>query len=888
MPTGSGKAAFDLGHIFDISPDLLCILDLDHNIIRANHAMAEKAGLPHGSLAGSRCFLCAHQTATPPDFCVHSQMLADGQPHHAEMFLEHLGGWYTVSVTPLYDELGELAGSFHAARNLNESKSTEKGLREMNDKFIRSQRIAHIGNWTQCLATGELTWSGEMYRILGFPQNDPIGILDASRVFPPEELERFKKAVHAAIHEDIPYSIDYRIIRPDGTRRYIHDEGEVVRDENGEATWMFGTTQDVTDRMQIEEALYQERYLMSALMDNVPDHIYFKNLDSRFFRNNRAHLQSFGFEDPAMVTGKSDFDFFTPEAARRQYEDEQEIIRTGKPMTKEEFTIRNDGSVNCYNATKMPLRDRDGRIIGTFGISRDITRSKLAEEALLKNEERYKKTQELGHVGSWEYDLSSNSFWGSDEGKHIYGFDLETDLFTAEEVMNRVIDRGPVDQALTDLIEHDKPYDIEFDIMPLNSTGKRTIHSIAEIIRDEQGRPVRVTGSLHDITRQKQVEAELIVAKEKAEESDRLKSAFLANMSHEIRTPMNGILGFTELLKEPNLTGEEQQKYIRIIEKSGDRLLTIINNLLDISKIESGQVELDIRDSNVNEQLEFLYTFFMPEVVSKGLKFSYSYSLPASESVIQTDTEKLYAILTNLVKNAVKFTDSGSITYGYERKGPFLEFFVKDTGTGIPGDRQEAIFERFIQADISDKGALQGAGLGLSISRAYVEMLGGTMWVESEYENGSAFYFTIPYLTKPAAHPLITGTRPGAALGDPAGKLNVLIAEDDDTSALFLQQILKNYSLDILQTDTGAGAVEICRNTTGLDLILMDIKMPVMDGYEATRQIRKFNKQVIIIAQTGFALSGDKELAIEAGCNEYIAKPLNVQLLNRILSNYFH
>jgi signal transduction histidine kinase len=238
---------------------------------------------------------------------------------------------------------------------------------------------------------------------------------------------------------------------------------------------------------------------------------------------------------------------------------------------------------------------------------------------------------------------------------------------------------------------------------------------------------------------------ELQRAKERAEESDRLKSAFLANMSHEIRTPMNGILGFSELLKNPELTGDEQQEYLHIIEKSGERMLNIINDIVDISKIESGLMKLDIGKLNINEEIEYIYTFFKPELEAKGINFSFKNALPVNESIIYADNGKVHAILINLVKNAVKYTERGTIEFGYLKKENFLEFYVKDTGIGIPKGRQEAIFERFIQADITDKMARQGAGLGLSISKAYIEMLGGRIWVESEVGTGSTFYFTLPY-----------------------------------------------------------------------------------------------------------------------------------------------
>ena len=247
-------------------------------------------------------------------------------------------------------------------------------------------------------------------------------------------------------------------------------------------------------------------------------------------------------------------------------------------------------------------------------------------------------------------------------------------------------------------------------------------------------------------------EVELRNAKEKAEESDRLKSAFLANMSHEIRTPMNGILGFADLLKKPDLSGENQRKYISIIEKSGKRMLNIINDIVDISKIEAGLMEFNMKETNVNEQIEYTYTFFKPESEAKGIKLSLKNSLPAAEATIKTDREKLYAILTNLVKNAIKYTKEGAIEFGYnlkkDKEAAELEFYVKDTGIGIMKDRQDAVFERFIQADIYDKMAHQGGGLGLAITKSYVEMLGGKIWIESEEGKGSTFYFTLPYSIK--------------------------------------------------------------------------------------------------------------------------------------------
>lgn len=252
-----------------------------------------------------------------------------------------------------------------------------------------------------------------------------------------------------------------------------------------------------------------------------------------------------------------------------------------------------------------------------------------------------------------------------------------------------------------------------------------------------------------NIEKEKQIAA-LTEAKEKAEESDNLKSAFLANMSHEIRTPMNGILGFAHLLKEPGLINEKQQKYINIIEKSSTRLLNTINDIVDMSTIHSGQLKVNIQETNINKQIEKVYNFFKPEAESKGINLVFKNSLPTKEAFFLTDSEKIYAILIHLVKNALKNTNKGSIEFGYagtksSTSKTELMFFVKDTGIGIPKDRQKAIFESFTQSDVSDKMAHQGNGLGLSISKAYVDLLEGKIWVESDEGKGAKFYFSLPY-----------------------------------------------------------------------------------------------------------------------------------------------
>jgi len=387
--------------------------------------------------------------------------------------------------------------------------------------------------------------------------------------------------------------------------------------------------------------------------------------------------------------------------------------------------------------------------------------------------------------------------------------------------------------------------------------------------------------------KRKKSEDELREALVKAEESDRLKSAFLANMSHEIRTPMNGIIGFAALLRESGLTSEEIQKYTDVIQISGERMLNIINNLIDISKIEAGQMKIYTTTCHVNEQLEYLKMMFVPEIEKKQLTIHTMTGLPDKESIIKTDTEKLYAILANLVKNAVKYTHEGSIEFGYEKKEDTMQFYVKDTGIGIPKDRKDAIFDRFVQADIEDRQVYEGAGLGLSISKAFVNMLGGEIWVESIEGKGSKFYFTIPYM--PASK--ITKATRAALKGEPQQdkedkKVNILIVEDEPVSTSYLAEIIKDISHKIYYANTGVTSLEQIKKHPDIDIILMDMKMPVMNGFEATKKIRETNKDIIIIAQTAYALKNDREKTLAAGCTDYIAKPIDKDELIKLIRKY--
>lgn len=461
---------------------------------------------------------------------------------------------------------------------------------------------------------------------------------------------------------------------------------------------------------------------------------------------------------------------------------------------------------------------------------------------------------------------AARSFLGI-TNKNLIGLPATSAFIPGTQLLNAVIDKNTLLQVETG-----------------RNGEMRTYHVIKQPVRNQPGSRLVI---ISDITSMKKTEKDLIVAKEHAEESDRLKSAFLANMSHEIRTPMNGILGFTELLKMSDITSEQRQAYLDIIKKGGERMLNIINDIIDISKIESGQMQVYISRTDINEQIETISSFFMPEAEAKGIHLFHKKSLSDDEAVIRTDPDKLYAILTNLVKNAIKFTRTGYIEYGYEKKDGFLEFFVKDTGIGIRPEQKEFIFERFRQGSDSLTRNYEGTGLGLSISRAYVNMLGGKIWFESELGTGSVFSFNIPYDSPAELKPSVTETIVDPLENHKIKPLFVLLAEDDKPSELLITRLASPYCKKLLKVTTGPEVIEACRNNPGLDLILMDIKLPEIDGYQATRLIRKFNKDVIIIAQTAFGLMGEKDKAIEAGCNDYLSKPINRSVFLGLLKKYF-
>jgi PAS domain S-box-containing protein len=669
--------------------------------------------------------------------------------------------WIEVTLTNLFHnkDIQGILGNYH---DISERKRAEQELMESEEMLRNSQSLAHICAYSTDLNINDLaksTWkcSPEFYKIFGMDETYPHTIEGWAGFIHPDYREEMIAYHQYVVDERLPFNKEYKIIRiNDGAERWVHGTGELVYDEKGRPVRMHGAIQDITEHKQTEEALRKSEDLLneSQRLSKVGGWSWEVKTKSMYWTDEacRIHDMRPGEIDPGTNEHiNKSVECYDPEDRPVVMAAFNRCLEEGHPYDLETpFTTINGRRIWIRTTARAILED--GKVIRVIGNIMDITDRKQVENKLKESKLFLEKLLNTTPIPI---------FYKDNKGRYT-SFNKSFEEFfgksTEELIGKSVFDINPKKLAK---IYHAKDEELfntigtqvyESKVKAKGGKIRNVVFHKASLV-DNEGNITGLVGAILDITESKQIEQKIIAAKEKAEESDRLKSAFLANMSHEIRTPMNGILGFARLLKKPDLKSENQQKYIEIIEKSGKRMLNTINDIIDISRIEAGLMKIEVQETNVNEQIESIYTFLKPEAEAKNIKLYYKSSLDTKEAIIKTDSEKVYAILTNLLKNAIKYTEKGSIELGCQLKPDsepvLLEFYVKDTGIGVPKERHAAIFDRFIQADIADKMAHQGAGLGLAITKSYVEMLGGKIWVESEEARGSVFYFTLPYNAEP-------------------------------------------------------------------------------------------------------------------------------------------
>lgn len=504
-------------------------------------------------------------------------------------------------------------------------------------------------------------------------------------------------------------------------------------------------------RKHAEEKLEYEQYLFSMLMDNIPDHIYFKDKESRFIRLNKSMLQRFGFSDLNEAIGKTDFDVFKDIHAQQAFQDEQTIIRTGEPIINlEEKETWSDGSITWVSTTKIPFYDSNGQINGTFGISRDITESKKVQEAIRESEERFKMVFENVFDGLSIYDedpdplkrrlIDCNQRYATMSGR------------TREELLGIGITKA-LQVTLEDSANNDR-LDSVLSKIEYRGSFKWLRPDGEDNIIEYVGVPISWRGKTYtigidrDISERKRSEKELIAAKEKAEESNRLKTAFLATMNHELRTPLNHILGFSELILS-SVSPEDNVSFASSIQTSGQSLLSIIEGIFDLAMVEQENIILRNQTFTLMDHIMESKASFDNILVSSGkneqIKLIFKPDIPFLSRYITADRSKINQILTNLFKNAVKFTSQGTIELGFKvEKDSNLTYYVKDSGIGIPDEKQNIIFDFFRQVDDSYTRRYGGIGIGLAISQKIANILNGELKVVSEIGVGSTFSLTIP------------------------------------------------------------------------------------------------------------------------------------------------
>ncbi|MEI7501053.1 MAG: PAS domain S-box protein [Bacteroidota bacterium] len=772
--------------------------------------------------------------------------------------------------------------------DITDRKQAEEALRLSEQRWQFAIEGADDGLWDWNAQTDEVFFSHRWKEMLGYNDDEIGNALDewSKRLHPDDSKQCYNDLNRHFEHKTPSYKNEHRVLCKDGTYKWILDRGKVIEWNNdGKPLRVIGTHSDITERKQMEEELNlaSQRLELATRAGGIG--VWDYDIVNSIFAWDNQMLELYG------ITRKDfagEYDAWKalihPDDLERITEEGEKAIHGDKEYDVEYRIIWPDGSVHNIRANAIVQRDVAGNSTHMIGTNWDITELRQAEkEKLDDSENRYRSI-----------------FQGSPDG--ILITDPETKMivfanpaqcrllgYTEEELkMMNIAAIHPEKTYQHTLAEFEKHARGEknppLNIQCLKKNGETFYADISSCFLDMNDRQY-VVGFFRDITERREAEVSLKKALVKAESGNRLKTAFLQNISHEVRTPLNGILGFGNLLAEPDLTSEEKQEFTRHLKVSSDRLINTITDYINISLIATENVQVKPEAVNVNTVLKEVQTKFQSDCDDKNIALKLVIPKDHEHLTLITDPELLSKIISCLMSNAIKFTDHGTVTLGYSIKSQAVEFFVIDTGIGIDAEAHEKIFEPFVHENTSENREHQGSGLGLSIAKGFLQLLGGEGRLESEKGKGAAFFFSLPIepanivKDEPIAHPI-----------KHAGMIRpvILLAEDDHSSGRYMEMILKPITSGIFKAPNGHVAVEMCHLHPEISLVFMDLKMPGMDGLEATLQIKSFRNDLPIIAVSAYALSSDKQKALDAGCDDFLSKPVSKrELLEKLKKHGF-
>jgi PAS domain S-box-containing protein len=627
-------------------------------------------------------------------------------------------------------------------------------------------------------------------------------------------------------------------------------------------------------RIDAEIELKESKAKYQSLVEDINDAIFEIDSAGIITYLSPAIVTITGFKSSQYI-GKSLFNFIYEKDLPEAQEKFKNIIYKGM-INPFEFRISSiSGELVWLRTSSKPII-KNGATVCIRGIAVDITEWKLAGDKIRK----LSRAIDQSPVSVLITELQGNITYANEAVHKFTGYSNDDLIGKNPRIFRSGETQAETYKTLWETIFSGKEWKGELHNKKKNGQLYWESISISPIL-NEKGEMTHFLAIKEDITERKKLNSDLLEAKVKAEASDKLKTAFLNNISHEVRTPLNGILGFSELVVQPDIQQEEKESYLEILNVSSERLVNTISNYMDISLIVSGNILVKSKPVDLSLLLENLYEKFLPKCKTKNLEFIRQFPSYTGIHFI-SDDDLLEKTLSHLLDNAIKFTTNGSITFGgYYNNNEFV-LFVKDTGAGIDREAQSKVFQIFMQADIASTRGYEGSGLGLSIAKGLVELMGGRIRMESEKGIGSSFYIIFHDLH---GQNLETKSRDKTESKKNTGASPViLIAEDDESNSSLLITILKKASLDYFLALNGEEAVELCHSHPEISLILMDIKMPVMDGLAAARKIKEFRKDLPIVGISAFAMTGDKEKAFEAGCDEYIFKPIKSDLLLSVIN----